>query len=49
MAADVLAPCMARSLAAMALRFFVFHGEGFQLPSSEFWKIINNAKKFPHK
>ena len=48
MAADVLAPWMARSFAAMVLRF-VFVFQGFQIPSSEFLKIINNAKKFPHK
>ena len=37
MAADALAPCIARSLAALALIVwdkwaFVFHKEGFQLP-----------------
>ena len=51
MAADALAPCVARSSAAMLLimqdkLIFVFHEEGYQELVWHFWEMINDANIF---
>ena len=52
MAADDLAPCVARSSAAMVLtkqdkQVLIYHKDTFQLPvPSQWWEIIENANVF---
>ena len=54
MAADALAPSLARSSAAIVLtmqdgRVLVFHEEGFQLPvASQCWEMMENVDVFSY-